>query len=69
MQVDLIVQRKDNCLIQYIDQDQFCAGNTLKKKDTCNGDSGGPLVSFIFNFLKKESIIYFKCFFDSIRQA
>jgi secreted trypsin-like serine protease len=55
MQVDLIVQRKDNCLIQYIDQDQFCAGNTLKKKDTCNGDSGGPLVSFIFNFLKKES--------------
>lgn len=36
MQVDLQVQRKENCLIQYIDQDQFCAGNVYKRKDTCN---------------------------------
>ena len=36
MQVDLIVQRKDTCLIQYDEQDQFCAGNVYKKKDTCN---------------------------------
>ncbi len=36
MQVDLIVQRKDTCLIEYDDQDQFCAGNVFKKKDTCN---------------------------------
>lgn len=43
MQVDLTVQHRDNCLIQYIDNDQFCAGNVYKRKDTCNGDSGGPL--------------------------
>lgn len=36
MQVDLVVQRKDNCLIQYIDSDQFCAGNIYERKDTCN---------------------------------
>lgn len=36
MQVDLIVQRKENCLIQYIDSDQFCAGNVYQRKDTCN---------------------------------
>lgn len=36
MQVDLVVQTKDNCLIQYIDHDQFCAGNVYLKKDTCN---------------------------------
>lgn len=36
MQVDLTVQRKQNCLIQYIDTSQFCAGNVNQKKDTCN---------------------------------
>lgn len=36
MQVDLTVQKKENCLIQYIDIDQFCAGNIFQKKDTCN---------------------------------
>ena len=36
MQVDLIVQKKDTCLIQYDEHDQFCAGNVYKRKDTCN---------------------------------
>ena len=49
MQVDLIVQRKDTCLIQYDEQDQFCAGNVQKKKDTCNGDSGGSLLMLVNN--------------------
>ena len=45
MQVDLVVQRKENCLIQYIDNDQFCAGNIYERKDTCN-------VSVIYSSLK-----------------
>lgn len=49
MQVDLTVQKKENCLIQYIDIDQFCAGNIFLKKDTCNGDSGGPILKYINN--------------------
>ncbi|CAF0959695.1 unnamed protein product [Brachionus calyciflorus] len=49
MQVDLTVQKKENCLIQYVDIDQFCAGNIFLKKDTCNGDSGGPILKYINN--------------------
>ena len=47
-EVDLVVQSKNTCLIPYVDQDQFCAGNVYSKKDTCNGDSGNKRGSFSF---------------------
>lgn len=44
MQVQLPVIGRNECKLGYDSQNQFCAGDTLMTRDSCNGDSGSPII-------------------------